>query len=453
MSTLLGTLESVFVSVIQITWQASFLVVLIGISQYLFGSRLAPKWRQTLWLVVLLRLILPQLPHSSLSVYSVPHHMAAFITTMASGGEYTLELSPLPATANPYSLGWLPLASIVWATVALGLIIIFMLQNLWLTGTVAKRRVLTDSDELDRLEDCKKLMNVNTWIAPIITPRVQGPALLGTIRPRLLLPPGWRETTTAEQRRHIFLHELAHARRHDVLLRWVWTLLASVFWFNPLIWWVRQQIRKDQELASDSLVLEILNEDERPAYGQTLLDQFQQLNQLPLTYGAAGLVEQPANMKRRISMALDYKKASAWNAVVALATIVVLGFIGLTSAQAVEKKDAAASASEQAFPVTVLVFTAKEGVKLEDSKALLDAFNEGNPKGRTHHYRTANVDGRLVGFMCADTPGPIADMLKSSPKLTLLRTFTLNDEAAFKAYQEMPPDQRANQAKEFLTKK
>ena len=46
--------------------------------------------------------------------------------------------------------------------------------------------------------------------------------------------------------------------------------------------------------------------------------------------------------------------------------------------------------------------------------ALLNAFNEKYPKGtkcRTHHYRTVRVDDLVVGFICADQPEPIADML------------------------------------------
>ena len=82
-----------------------------------------------------------------------------------------------------------------------------------------------------------------------------GPALIGVLRPRLMLPLDFEARFTPRQRRLILAHEATHAARLDN----VWNLLAALScalqWFNPLAWWGLRALRIDQELACDAAVL------------------------------------------------------------------------------------------------------------------------------------------------------------------------------------------------------
>lgn len=56
-------------------------------------------------------------------------------------------------------------------------------------------------------------------------------------------------------RRSILLHELAHIRRLDALWLWIAALATALFWFHPLVWLARQQLRREMEDACDDAVL------------------------------------------------------------------------------------------------------------------------------------------------------------------------------------------------------
>ena len=98
---------------------------------------------------------------------------------------------------------------------------------------------------------------IGTRRAPVLveTDAVDSPALFGLLRPKLLLPTGLIRRLDESELRHVFLHELAHLRRHDVLLNWLAALLQIIHWFNPMIWFGFARMRADREFACDALAL------------------------------------------------------------------------------------------------------------------------------------------------------------------------------------------------------
>jgi len=166
---------------------------------------------------------------------------------------------------------------------------------------VRRGRVLTSQRVLELLEDCKRAMGVRTLLGVVVTDRVPGPALFGFIRPRLLLPPELVENLSAEELRHVLLHELAHLRRMDIHFGWLCAALQLLHWFNPLVWIAFHQMRGDRELACDEEVLTRLTSPEGPGYGRTLIKL---LEPVPpsLLPSPAGVSENAAHFKRRIRM-------------------------------------------------------------------------------------------------------------------------------------------------------
>ncbi|MEP6471447.1 MAG: M56 family metallopeptidase, partial [Acidobacteriota bacterium] len=80
------------------------------------------------------------------------------------------------------------------------------------------------------------------------------PVTTGVSRPIVLLPETARRWNE-ERRRVVLLHELAHVRRSDWVTLVVGQIAAAVYWFHPLAWSVRIQMRRDCERACDDLVL------------------------------------------------------------------------------------------------------------------------------------------------------------------------------------------------------
>lgn len=84
--------------------------------------------------------------------------------------------------------------------------------------------------------------------------RVPQPAMSGTVRPTVFLPPGFASKPSRE-REIVFLHELSHARRNDPAWSLAAELIRALFWMHPLVWRAAETLGRLQELATDSSVL------------------------------------------------------------------------------------------------------------------------------------------------------------------------------------------------------
>ena len=97
-----------------------------------------------------------------------------------------------------------------------------------------------------------------------------GPMLVGSWRPIVVLPLAFEQDFPPEQQTLMLAHESAHRSRGDAQANALATLLACLFWFNPLIWLAQRCFRFDQELACDASVIEARPQARR-AYAQAML--------------------------------------------------------------------------------------------------------------------------------------------------------------------------------------
>jgi beta-lactamase regulating signal transducer with metallopeptidase domain len=110
---------------------------------------------------------------------------------------------------------------------------------------------------------------------------VAGPAVVGVINPRVLMPAD-DGTYSPEERALIRAHERQHVARCDPRAGAGAAVLQALCWFNPLVHLGAHLMRLDQELACDAAVLRRRPRD-RALYAKTLLKT--QLAAQPLPFG------------------------------------------------------------------------------------------------------------------------------------------------------------------------
>ncbi|MGH8247756.1 MAG: Kelch repeat-containing protein, partial [Gammaproteobacteria bacterium] len=181
------------------------------------------------------------------------------------------------------------------------------------------------------LEDSKESMNVTTPVVVIESARIQSPMLHGFLRPRLLLPEGLMARLSPGQLRHVFLHELAHVRRCDILVNWLATWLQILHWFNPLVWLAFWCMRNERELTADRLALSSAKGNERLEYGETLLMLVQLFRARRYLPSLAGILEVKGQIESRIAEIANFQNASR-RPVLAFALLTSLGIATLTDA-------------------------------------------------------------------------------------------------------------------------
>jgi uncharacterized protein (TIGR03435 family) len=93
-------------------------------------------------------------------------------------------------------------------------------------------------------------------VVPVLsTPTRLEPGVFGICKPVLLLPAGITDRLTPSQFEAVIAHELCHIRRRDNLTAAIHLVVEAVFWFHPLVWFIRQRLVEERERACDEEVL------------------------------------------------------------------------------------------------------------------------------------------------------------------------------------------------------
>jgi beta-lactamase regulating signal transducer with metallopeptidase domain len=110
------------------------------------------------------------------------------------------------------------------------------------------------------------------------------PGVFGIISPVLLLPAGIADHLAPRQLDSILAHELCHWRRKDNLTAAVHVLVAALFWFHPVVWWLGSRMLIERERACDEAVIQ--SGADREIYAEGILRVCQLYLQPPLSYVA-----------------------------------------------------------------------------------------------------------------------------------------------------------------------
>ena len=149
---------------------------------------------------------------------------------------------------------------------------------------------------------------------------IHTPMLLGIIRPVLLLPVQIDEDQTLAW---IFRHELTHFRRQDILYKWFAAVVLAIHWFNPLTIWMGRELAMRCEGSCDEQVVKGLGQEERKTYGKTLIALAGQemAREVPLTTGMSLGKKQ---LKNRLLGILNQRRNAAVALVLTLLLMIAL---------------------------------------------------------------------------------------------------------------------------------
>ena len=268
-----------------------------------------------LWALVALRLVCPFSLESGLSLIPSPQTVPEEIL-YAARPEIHSGLEPLDSALNPLLEQMLapgePGNSVnpiqIW---------IFVLSRIWLGGTAVlliyamwgwlrlRKRVAAAIPVRQNIRRCEF---------------IDTPFVMGLVMPVIYLPAGLEKKTWD----YVLAHEQAHVERRDHWWKAVGYLIASFYWFQPLVWVGYSLLCRDMEGACDEKAIENMDEKRRKEYARALLEAGSGLGAPsgPLAFGEVGL-------KSRIRSVMAYRKPGRWTAWVCAAAVIAVaaGFL------------------------------------------------------------------------------------------------------------------------------
>ncbi len=98
-------------------------------------------------------------------------------------------------------------------------------------------------------------MNVVRPVRVLVSTLADAPGVIGWLRPAILMPAAALAGLDPAQLQAILAHELAHIRRHDYLVNTLQTVVETLLFYHPAVWWVSSRMRNERELCCDDLAV------------------------------------------------------------------------------------------------------------------------------------------------------------------------------------------------------
>ncbi|HTS66072.1 MAG TPA: M56 family metallopeptidase [Candidatus Acidoferrales bacterium] len=144
---------------------------------------------------------------------------------------------------------WLAGAAVFWVRLAGGCVVSARMRSMLV------RRAPPEWQE--RFKKLGARIGISRSVRLLVSALVQVPAVVGWLRPVVLVPVGALGGLPAEHLEALLLHELAHIRRNDYLINILQSLAESLLFYHPAVWWVSGHIRAERELCCDDLAVSI----------------------------------------------------------------------------------------------------------------------------------------------------------------------------------------------------
>lgn len=362
-------LPLVFDWVIETSVMASVLVGLILCVKVLLRNKLSPRWHYLLWMILIVRLLLPWSPDSSYSMYSLLSYGYKTTTfaqnqpVVSSKNERVHEMKNMPNTnavieetsstdhtpqttkksivepvhnekQKDTALSMYTIASYIWIMGVIILGFTTFLINRRLRSYIQQQPVITEERVVNIFEKCKRSMSIRHNIPLLLAGEISSPTVFGFFRPKVLMSSVHISRLNEQQLQHIFHHELAHIKRRDVCVNWIMYCLLVLNWFNPILWYAYSYMREDQEIACDALALMFFDEKEKISYGYTIINLLEHYSNYYPVPGLANLIRNKRALKRRIFMIKKFQRKSyRWSAL-GVSTVIVVSLFSLLNARA-----------------------------------------------------------------------------------------------------------------------
>ena len=301
-----------------------FISGIIGIlltAKQIFKNNLSSRMQYNLWFLLLGLLAVPFVPFRLIGFPQIFSWLSSLGGSPSSGTENVIGeavgTNPMGNTdwMNDFALsvnsetpsiaGYILLG--IWIVGIFAMFILIIKSSLRLRNLERSALPLQNKEVRRLYNRCLEEMGIHRDIPVYSTAFLKSPIIVGLLKPCIYLPIHLISDYNESDMRYMLLHELQHYKHKDAIASYLMNTVGVVYWFNPLVWYALKEMRNDREIACDTSVLKMLEEDDYEEYGNTLINFAEKVSLTPFPF-AAGLGGNMKQMKRRIINIASYEK-------------------------------------------------------------------------------------------------------------------------------------------------
>lgn len=294
-------IKELFSGFLSVSLSGSIVIGMILILRIVFKKRTPKALFCLLWLIAILRLLLPFQIEANWSLRPATPIITGNDTHILS------DTAPVPVEDVPFFIPQRPMDNggvVVIDYVGIASVV-------WIAGVIILM-IYTLHSYLCLKYRLREAVSIKTGIYQ--HEKLRTAFLLGFFRPKVYLPAGMKK----EDEELVIAHEFVHWRRGDNWLKSLGYVCLSLHWFNPLMWLAFHLLCSDIEDACDEQVIRNMDPERRKAYSLTLLacgKRSAPVNVRPVAFGETSI-------RQRILNILNYRKPSVWISLVLVLSIV-----------------------------------------------------------------------------------------------------------------------------------
>lgn len=309
----------------------SVIVLLILSIKLMFKNRLTSTFQYYIWMILIIKLIVPFGPHYSFNISSIyeKFHMenttnenASKVLTKSLVQPQNRTSNNLISTNTTRSLdknitnntslnSKVNIKKALCFAWILGIIILAVILAI---GCKKLKRIISFSEKDIQcshkkiLRSCTADMKLKSKLELLYSPQIGSPSICGIIKPKILIPKAEVDNINDKEFKYIIMHELFHLKNKDIIINWLITLLSILYWFNPVLLYGFHKMRQDCEISCDYQVVSHLNKGENTQYGNTIIKILELSGSSRRLTGTTPMFTNSSEIKRRIIMISKYKK-------------------------------------------------------------------------------------------------------------------------------------------------
>lgn len=288
----------------------------------LLKDRISKTWQYYVWIIVIIRLLVPYSPYI-LNIDKLYQHTdnpvaiqeetksnqySPTVNNILISSQSAQETDSAVPSGEKTRHSWnqiMDYAWLLWIVIAFGLFVYKVINyNRYIRYIKMNKFVLTNPDMQRAFKRACTEAGIKKPLNIYIHNSIITPALIGFINPFIVIP---NSEISEVEIFNIFIHELTHYKRMDIIYKWAAQITACIHWFNPIVYLIIKEINRDCELSCDEAIIKKMDTEERRQYGNTLLSSVKISRIHVGTDVSLPLSEDAKILKERLSSIMKFK--------------------------------------------------------------------------------------------------------------------------------------------------